>query len=187
MSYDRQHAKKIIKHIINDMAALFQAGTPLHELPQDRKKEVVKGWVDYAEEVIKARITGEPGDYLKAYFDGSATPNPGLMSLGWSINDSMGNTIKSRSKNLPHGTNNKAEYLALIDLLKELKRFPDVRVRIHGDSQLVVNQVKGEWNCKAKYLQPLCNQAQQLMKSNYELVWVPRGQNTEADQLSKRK
>jgi ribonuclease HI len=192
MSYDRQHAKKIIKHIINDMAALLQAGTPIHELPQDRKKEIVKGWVDFAEKVIEARVTGEADSYLKAYFDGSATPNPGPMSYGFTIKDSLGHVVLEERKNLDHGTNNQAEYHGLIALLTAIKYrsklYRKTPIRIHGDSQLVVNQVKGEWKVKDKILKDLCQQARSLLENLElcELVWVPRGQNTDADRLSKR-
>jgi len=190
VSYNRQYAKKIIKHIINDMAALFQARTPLHELPTQRKKEVVKGWVDFAEKVIEARVTGNTETFLKAYFDGSATPNPGLMSYGYEIRDAVGHVVSEDRKNLGEGTNNQAEYHGLIALLEELLSNPlffKKPIRIHGDSALVIKQVTGEWKVKDIKLKELCQKARNLFKElSCELVWVPRGQNTQADQLSKR-
>jgi len=69
-----------------------------------------------------------------------------------------------------NATNNQAEYYALITALDHLvdaivgagKSPSDFIVRVVGDSMLVLNQVAGEWKCKAATLKPLHAQAQGL-------------------------
>jgi ribonuclease HI len=62
-------------------------------------------------------------------------------------------------------TNNQAEYLTLINALESLggRLGTDARaatVSIWGDSNLVVNQVKGSWKVKNVELAPLVERAQ---------------------------
>ncbi len=70
------------------------------------------------------------------------------------------------------GTNNEAEYRALIsglrELLKELeKRGIDpgrVKLRIAGDSRLVLNQVAGKWKAKSPRMRDLRDEALPLAR-----------------------
>lgn len=74
-----------------------------------------------------------------------------------------------------HGTNNQAEYLTLIEALRYAGEMKLQNVVIYSDSQLIVNQVNGEWRVKDANLQPLRNHAAQLLKAvNDSLRWVRR-------------
>lgn len=128
-------------------------------------------------------------------FDGACELNPangkrnpgGIATYGWLIKKddlllAYGLGEAARGEN---ATNNLAEYTALICALEaahDLRVEPD---EIRGDSQLVVNQVNGEWRVNKPHLADLCQRAQQLIR-DYVLVWVPREQNQEADDLSKK-
>ncbi len=75
---------------------------------------------------------------------------------------------------LGKGTNNRAEYLTLIDALKWCLGKPKPIV-IYSDSQLMVNQVNGEWRVKEPSLQGLCEEAARLLKlCQASLRWVRR-------------
>jgi len=189
MKSNKDIAKDIIKNIINGMATLLEKGTPVHELPSNEKRKVISGWVDYAEYVIDHNY-GKPDNhkYLEGYFDGSASPNPGLMSVGFCIKNKLGHIIVEDRANLQEGTNNQAEYLGLIMLLKRLITYKPEHVKIMGDSQLVIKQLKGEWKIKKPELKDLYNQTYTLLEKlkRYELVWVKRELNSIADKLSKR-
>lgn len=73
--------------------------------------------------------------------------------------------------------------MAGLKLAMELK----VRaLRAHSDSQLVVSHLKGEFEAREsmmqKYLKIVCHLAEQFEK--FEIIRIPRSQNTNADTLS---
>lgn len=87
---------------------------------------------------------------FKVYFDGGGSNqfSYGSWEIEW-------NGFKKRAhrKNFGHYgdvTSNMAEYLALIGALQWLQSVKfkqQYRLKIHGDSMLVVNQVNGGWKC----------------------------------------
>lgn len=83
---------------------------------------------------------------------------------------------------------NVAEYMALRSLLAWLAENRFVfNLDIHSDSQLVVNQMTGAWNCYDDALVSL-RDACRALASRFPSVtytWIPREQNREADVLSK--
>ena len=108
------------------------------------------------------------------------------MSIGGLIISPTGKKLYSYAIALGHGTNNVAEYNSLIHLLQECKRRGIQRVLIRGDSQLVINQVTGVWNCKDPYMKELCDKVKILMADieDCSFLWEPRAKNKEADRLS---
>ena len=89
-------------------------------------------------------------------------------------------------------TNNIGEYHAVIAALLWLIQLPPEKQRrpaiIMSDSQLIVNQLSGSWNCNSENLIPLRDMAHKAMKrylGRVTLKWVPRSQNQEADALSR--
>ena len=121
----------------------------------------------------------------KAWFDGACSGNPGPIGIG-SILKLADGEIHTISKECGYGTNNEAEYSALIALLKQAIDLDVKELQIHGDSQLVVNQVAGKWEVHSDGLRPLRDTAQDLMRRipKVELKWVRRDKNKEADALS---
>lgn len=106
------------------------------------------------------------------YFDGGCRPNPGAMRIAYVINN------KGCSTTLAIGTNNVAEYTALITGLKECIKKEYKEIIVRGDSLLVIKQMLGEWKIKDKKLVPLNIMAKLLCKKikvNFE--WVPREKN----------
>ena len=93
-------------------------------------------------------------------------------------------------------SNNYAEYCALGFALKKLLELDLPKIEsltVIGDSQLIVNQVNGEWKVKKENLAGLRNKcAEYLILINekhgidHTLVWVPREMNTIADELSQQ-
>lgn len=124
------------------------------------------------------------------WWNGKRNPG-GLATYGWIIKKD-GQQIAYGYGEVARGegaTNNVAEYTALIEALKALRDLnleKDV-VEVYGDSQLVVNQVTGQWRCNHSHLDELRQQAKKLMRGyGPKLIWVRREQNQEADDLSKQ-
>lgn len=140
---------------------------------------------------------------IELYFDGACEPiNPGgTASYGWLLKQDRkilqsGSGIVGTGKGM---TNNIAEYYGLIEGVKAfLKLKSSEKLLIKGDSSLVINMVGKQWGWNKKktvwkphdkipHLKDLLTQAHQLLdKIDYQAVWIPREQNTEADSLSKR-
>jgi ribonuclease HI len=89
----------------------------------------------------------------------------------------------------PSPSNNVAEYTACIKALErliELGLTEDVLVR--SDSQLLIYQLKGIYAVKAPCITSLYEKATALIKQfkRIRFEWVPREENEEADELSRR-
>lgn len=110
------------------------------------------------------------------YFDGSC--QNGIMAIGAVLLDGY-NTVDKISNIKGSGTNNQAEYLALIAGLKRVLELKWDSVTICGDSQLVIEQLKDEWQVKSDNLFELYIQAKTLIDQieHVEFVWIPRKEN----------
>lgn len=120
------------------------------------------------------------------YFDGATKPNPGELGLGAHINDVDGVEIDAAIHYKSFGTNNEAEYYALILLLKRAAALKIKNLCCYGDSKLIINQCNGEFNVSEKF-KPYLNRVKELI-ANFDSVtikWVRRNKNSRADQLSK--
>ncbi|VFQ69578.1 unnamed protein product [Cuscuta campestris] len=84
-------------------------------------------------------------------------------------------------------SNNEAEYEALLSGLRLILNLKAEYVRIRCDSRLVVSQIKGEFDTKEERMRLYKEAALELLKilKGYELVQIPRAENTEVDVLSK--
>jgi ribonuclease HI len=82
-------------------------------------------------------------------------------------------------------TNNMVEYEALILGLRVLKELGTKRIAMHGDFELVINQVKGIYQYKNPRLRAYRNLVLDLLEefSEYNLSVIPRGQNQIMDFL----
>jgi ribonuclease HI len=136
---------------------------------------------------------GEPDadgrrDLLAIFFDGGARGNPGPAAIGAVVLDPLTDPpsrLASVSEYIGNTTNNVAEYRALIAGLEAARAFPARRLRIRGDSMLVIKQVLGEWRVKQPHLRPLLEDARRLLAGydDVDLGHVRREQNADADLL----
>ncbi|OGS21794.1 MAG: hypothetical protein A2252_06610 [Elusimicrobia bacterium RIFOXYA2_FULL_39_19] len=114
---------------------------------------------------------------ITLYFDGNKTPQS--TSCTFVIIDEAGKQTEETIK-LPNETTvPEAEYNGLINGLSAFKSTEDVELDIYGDSQLIVKQVTGEYECKKAELRILRSQVRNLLNkfAKYQITWVPRGQN----------
>lgn len=129
------------------------------------------------------------------FFDGACAPiNPaGHMGIGAIIYNENGEVVFENSHYIEEAfenSNNVAEYIAFISVLEELIGImkPNDQAEIFGDSQLVIAQMKGFWRIKEGRYVDYANEAKELLKSlkNVDVWWIPRGENTIADELSNK-
>ena len=119
------------------------------------------------------------------YFDGLCEPiNPGGHgAFGYVIKNSS-TKISGNGYIGGGGTNNQAEYSALIAGLQRLVKMNIVKdVVVLGDSQLAICQMTGEYDVKSSNIIDLHCVARDWTKkiSNIEFKWIPREQNEKAD------
>lgn len=157
---------------------------------------------------ITAATRAPDGAWHTLFFDGSVYPhNPGeLMGLGYAIYGPASYqseapavappTLKSiahltpmiwGSLQLGPGTNNDAEYQALLAGLRHALRRGIRRLKVVGDSELILRQVSGEWMCRSKSLQKLCEEAQVLVAcfTRIDFQHIYREGNKRCDSFAK--
>ena len=83
-------------------------------------------------------------------------------------------------------TNNQAEYEAILKGLQLLHEVKAETVEVFGDSQLVINQLIGLYECKEETLKEYYNDCQKLIKGFLHVSFqhIPRTQNQEANRLA---
>jgi ribonuclease HI len=125
-------------------------------------------------------------------FDGACRGNPSnILGLGYIIkNSNKTETIEEGSYRFTtsSGTNNEAEYYALI---KGMKLALDCNIKsivIEGDSNLIINQMMGKYQVKAENLMPLYNSAK-ILEEQFDYIeyrHIKREFNKEADKLANK-
>lgn len=119
------------------------------------------------------------------FVDGACSGNPGEAAVGVVINY-QGERIKEISKSIGHGTNNIAEYSALIFGLQEALVLKADELDIYTDSELVCKQVTGLYKVKDSKLKFLNEQVLSLFRGfkNIKISHIPREKNKDADRLA---
>lgn len=120
------------------------------------------------------------------FTDGGARGNPGPSGIGAVIYDEKKNVIAEISEYLGEGTNNQAEYKALIAALKRATTLEGQEIECYLDSELVVKQLNREYKVKNKDLAPLFLEIHNLSLNftGISYTHIPRERNGEADRLA---
>ena len=134
-----------------------------------------------------ARLMGlleEEGGRAHLYFDGGSRGNPGPAAVGWVLVTSDG-VVAEGADRIGRATNNRAEYEALVRGLEAAADYGFSELAIRGDSQLVVRQVRGEWEANDPDLREKRLRARELLAAFDErsIDHVPREINSRADEL----
>ena len=85
---------------------------------------------------------------VKIYFDGGCRPNPGPMETAV-----VARGITYHQPDCGHGTNNDAEWLALIHAMEIAAAIGATDIVLLGDSAVVVDQATGATKCRSPELQ----------------------------------
>ena len=145
----------------------------------------------------REKTTSFTNPVYRAYFDGSCGPrNPGGTAAYGAVIFRQKERIWKCSEvyHPPPGkeretSNNLAEYLGLIAILEQFIHIEAQHelIMVYGDSNLVIQQMLGRWKIKEGIYEPFAQRAKILTSefSNIGWQWIPRGQNTIADGISK--
>ena len=123
---------------------------------------------------------------LHIYADGACWGNPGPAAIGAVIKDTKQRNLVEISQYIGQGTNNQAEYKAVIAALKSAARFNADGVSLHLDSELVIRQLSGEYKVKNPTLRPLYLELIALLPKfqNFSIKHVGHSGNEEAHNLA---
>jgi len=131
------------------------------------------------------RLLAEDDAWI-GWFDGSALPNPGRIGTGGVLERPDGVTFEI-SAAAGHGDSSAAEYLALIALLETALRERARKVRIYGDSRVVIDDVGTVERAGIRSLAHHAARVRSLIAQigDVRLQWIPRARNAHADRLSR--
>jgi ribonuclease HI len=129
-------------------------------------------------------VLREEGGRAHVYFDGGSRGNPGPAAIGWVIVSGDG-IVAEGGERIGEATNNLAEYEALIRGLEAARGFGFDVLEIRGDSQLIVEQVRGSWNANDPDLRERRVRVRELLEAfdEWSIAHVPREINERADRL----
>lgn len=126
---------------------------------------------------------------MKAYTDGACRGgNPGTTSCAWVLYLPNGTICHSEFLGPELHTNNYAEYMGVLTLLRHLYVDGIANVDIFCDSKLVVEQINGRWKQNSQELKSLRDEAYALLVlGKHTLAHIPGHSGEEgnetADQL----
>ncbi len=118
------------------------------------------------------------------YTDGGARGNPGPAGIGFVLSG-VGSAPILYKEYIGNGTNNQAEYRALLSGIARAKKEGVQDLVCYLDSELVVKQVRGEYRVKNEELKILLGEIKKLLPvfASISFHHVPRNKNKIADKL----
>jgi len=119
-----------------------------------------------------------------AYVDGGCLGNPGPSGIGVIISGGADGPVRI-AKWIGHQDNNVAEYAALMEALQYAVARKARKLHVYSDSQVVVRQMTGEYECRSPRLYSLhwtcCKLARSL---EFSISHIDRERNREANRLA---
>lgn len=145
---------------------------------------IVREKLDISEDKLNNFLKGYFNNFTVINIDGGARGNPGESGIGIFIE--YNNIKKGYYFYTGFLTNNEAEYKALIKSLEIAKDKGLTKVKINSDSELIVNQINGDYKVKKNNLIELYNKAKKLIKefTEFKINYIEREKNKKADYLA---
>ncbi|KAL0409417.1 UNVERIFIED_CONTAM: Ribonuclease HI [Sesamum radiatum] len=131
-----------------------------------------------------ARTNLQKTEWWKIFVDGSSTSLGS--GTGIVIETPQGDRLQYAIKFNFAASNNEAEYKAVIAGGKLALVAGAKHLKAHSDSQLVVNQIRGDYEAKRSKMTKNLSCIQTLMKfDEFAIEQIPRSKNEESDQLAR--
>ena len=108
---------------------------------------------------------------LNIFVDGSGGASSGF---GYYVKETGGSFYEKK----PDITNNQAEYMAIISVLKKFSGSKD-EIIIYSDSKNTVSQLNHEYAINNEQLRSLAREAWEMITKfpNLKIKWIPRNEN----------
>ncbi len=121
----------------------------------------------------------------KLWTDGGARGNPGPAAYGYVLEADDGTVLAAHGEAIGVATNNVAEYRALVAGLEKAAELGVAELEVVSDSELLVNQMRGDYKVKNEALRELFLQASGVARQlgSVRYTAVRREHNELADQL----
>jgi ribonuclease HI len=130
---------------------------------------------------------------IKVFTDGASRGNPGHSGIGITVYDENDFIIETYKEYLGEGTNNQAEYKALIKSLEVIKKMISDgeaefdNIEFYADSELIVNQINFDYRIKEPDLALLNNKFHVMIKKldkPFKIFYIERAKNKNSDRLA---
>ncbi|XP_030970847.1 uncharacterized protein LOC115991267 [Quercus lobata] len=137
-----------------------------------------------AGERVSSTVSPRRLTWWKAYIDGAS--NQRGSRLGLVLLSPEGITIEKSLRLGFSATNNEAEYEALLEGMRMIRKMGGKSVDMFSDSRLIVGQVNGDMEAKDERMQEYLVWVKHLQTQfhRFRLTHVPRSGNTHADSLA---
>jgi len=121
----------------------------------------------------------------RLFTDGGSRGNPGPAAYGYVLEAGDGTVLAAHGERIGVATNNIAEYRALVEGLRKAADLQVDEVEVVSDSELLVNQMQGNYKVKNEALRELWLDANELADRLRKVTFtaVRREHNELADQL----
>lgn len=175
--------------ILQDIFEYLPVQDFLDAYPHHSERKVYETRDELLEMLTQQAGNNEEGEHgtFSLFVDGASQQQNKKAGIGGVIylDDSE---IENFSEFIGEGTNNEAEYKAMIKGLELLNKFQPEKIYVFADSELVVRQINGQYKVKNSRMQKLYGEVMRLLQQfdHWNVEHVPREQNTRADQLSKQ-
>ncbi|HYY69201.1 MAG TPA: ribonuclease HI family protein [Terriglobales bacterium] len=122
-----------------------------------------------------------------AYVDGGSRGNPGPAGIGVVIEHPTGRRVEI-SECIGAGDNNYAEYAALLVALEYAAAYDSPLLHVYSDSEVVVRQISGSYNCQSAALRDIYDACKALISNfqHFAITHIRRENNADADRLAKQ-
>ncbi|XP_057981163.1 uncharacterized protein LOC131166594 [Malania oleifera] len=150
-----------------------------------KPKPASKAWVLADFMVEQSYETTEEPKVWTLHVDGSSNAIGGGAGLILTALDGLETLYAPRLEFTT--TNNDAEYEARLASLRLVESLRVARIHVSSDLQLVVEQVKGEFEAKEQKMKKYLAKAQKYIKTfaQFDIEHVPRSENGKADTLAR--
>lgn len=130
---------------------------------------------------------------IRAWFDGACEPqNPGGHATWGAVVEVNNKVVFEKFGYVGSGrdmSNNVAEYGGCLAVLEEIKKYGG-DATVFGDSDLVINQLRGRYRAKGGLYLPYFHKANTVLEAigrgRVRFEWIPAEQNKRADDLSRQ-
>jgi ribonuclease HI len=121
----------------------------------------------------------------RLFTDGGARGNPGPAAYAYVLEAEDGTVLAAHGETIGVATNNVAEYRALVEGLRKAAELHVNELDVVSDSELIVNQMRGNYKVKSETLRELWREGMRLATGFERVTYnaVRREHNELADRL----